>query len=232
MATAAPWRSRARGCKWSDPTSRIVLRVNPEVPSLLPQLEPALVPDSGLLNVHTAGAVSGGGYAHDAGVEASSITLSASSFEGCDLPSNSSGKCSYERPTRGTVCGTMRSMCGADAGCLAINYQSLRPPRPTRPFPNLPTTCHVPRPSTPIPCFLASTDLETARSCVQMRGWWGRGLCEDHVRCISRDRLRVSRQPGRRERRCRQRVCLLCLLLLKVQSSLAEAPGVVCGVRV
>jgi len=39
--------------------------------------------------------------------------------------SNSSGKCSYERPTRGTVCGTMRSMCGADAGCLAINYQSL-----------------------------------------------------------------------------------------------------------
>jgi len=41
--------------------------------------------------------------------------------------SNPSGKCSYERPTRGTVCGTMRSMCGADAGCLAINYQSLEP---------------------------------------------------------------------------------------------------------
>ena len=39
--------------------------------------------------------------------------------------SNPYGKCSYERPTRGTVCGTMRSMCGADAGCLAINYQSL-----------------------------------------------------------------------------------------------------------
>ena len=39
--------------------------------------------------------------------------------------SNPSGKCSYERPTRGTVCGTMRSMCGADAGCLAINFQSL-----------------------------------------------------------------------------------------------------------
>ena len=39
--------------------------------------------------------------------------------------SNPSGKCSYERPTRGTVCGTMRSMCGADTGCLAINYQSL-----------------------------------------------------------------------------------------------------------
>ena len=39
--------------------------------------------------------------------------------------SNPSGKCSSERPTRGTVCGTMRSMCGADAGCLAINYQSL-----------------------------------------------------------------------------------------------------------
>ena len=36
-----------------------------------------------------------------------------------------SRKCSYERPIRGTVCGTMRSMCGADAGCLAINYQSL-----------------------------------------------------------------------------------------------------------
>ena len=39
--------------------------------------------------------------------------------------SNPSGKCSHERPTRGTVCGTMRGMCGADAGCLAINYQSL-----------------------------------------------------------------------------------------------------------
>ena len=38
---------------------------------------------------------------------------------------NLSGKCSYERPTRGTLCGTMRSMCGADAGCLAINCQSL-----------------------------------------------------------------------------------------------------------
>ena len=36
-----------------------------------------------------------------------------------------SGKCSYERPTRGTVCGTMR---GADAGCLAISYQSLFEP--------------------------------------------------------------------------------------------------------
>ena len=38
-----------------------------------------------------------------------------------------SGKCSYERLTRGTECGTMRSMCGADAGCSAINYQSLYP---------------------------------------------------------------------------------------------------------
>ena len=37
--------------------------------------------------------------------------------------SNPSGKCSDERPTRGTVCGTMRSMCGADVGCLAINCQ-------------------------------------------------------------------------------------------------------------
>ena len=25
----------------------------------------------------------------------------------------------------GTVCGTMRSVCGAEAGCLAMNYQSL-----------------------------------------------------------------------------------------------------------
>ena len=29
--------------------------------------------------------------------------------------SNPSGKCSNERPTRGTVCGTTRSMCGTDA---------------------------------------------------------------------------------------------------------------------
>ena len=39
--------------------------------------------------------------------------------------SNPSGIFPHERPTRGTVCATMRSMCGADAGCLAINYQSL-----------------------------------------------------------------------------------------------------------
>ena len=39
--------------------------------------------------------------------------------------SNPSGKCLYERPTRGTVSGTMRSMCGADADRLAINNQSL-----------------------------------------------------------------------------------------------------------
>ena len=39
--------------------------------------------------------------------------------------SNPSGKCSYGRPTRGTVCGTMRSMCDTDAGCSAMNYQSL-----------------------------------------------------------------------------------------------------------
>ena len=37
--------------------------------------------------------------------------------------SNPAGKCSYERLTRGRVCGTMRSMCGADAGCLAIHHQ-------------------------------------------------------------------------------------------------------------
>ena len=28
----------------------------------------------------------------------------------------SSGRCSYERPTRCSLCGTMRSMCGAQAG--------------------------------------------------------------------------------------------------------------------
>ena len=39
--------------------------------------------------------------------------------------SNPSGKCSYERPTRATVCGTMRSVCGADAGCSAMDHQSL-----------------------------------------------------------------------------------------------------------
>ena len=39
--------------------------------------------------------------------------------------SNPSGKSSQERLTRGTVCGTTRSMCGADAGCSAINYRSL-----------------------------------------------------------------------------------------------------------
>ena len=42
--------------------------------------------------------------------------------------SNPSGKCSCQQPTQGTFCGTMHSMCGADAGCLAINYQSLRVP--------------------------------------------------------------------------------------------------------
>ena len=47
--------------------------------------------------------------------------------------SNPSGKCSDERPTRGTVCGTMRSMCGADAGCLAIHYQSLSNSHGARP---------------------------------------------------------------------------------------------------
>ena len=29
------------------------------------------------------------------------------------------------RPTQGIVCSTMRSMCGAGAGCSAISYQSL-----------------------------------------------------------------------------------------------------------
>ena len=31
----------------------------------------------------------------------------------------------WGRTSRGTVCGTLRKMCGADAGCLAINYQSV-----------------------------------------------------------------------------------------------------------
>ena len=39
--------------------------------------------------------------------------------------SNPSERFSYERSTRGKLCGTMRSMCGADAGCFAINYQAL-----------------------------------------------------------------------------------------------------------
>ena len=46
---------------------------------------PSNCQESDTRSVHTAGAVSGGEYAHSAGVEASSITLSASSFEGCDL---------------------------------------------------------------------------------------------------------------------------------------------------
>jgi len=68
-------------------------------------------------------------YVGDAGVqEAGCKALNARCSTVDDLVqvgSNPSGKCSYERPTRGTVCGTMRSMCSADAGCLAINYQSL-----------------------------------------------------------------------------------------------------------
>ena len=51
--------------------------------------------------------------------------LAACAYNGRMWSSNPSGECSYERPARGTVCGTMRSMCGADAGCLAINHQSL-----------------------------------------------------------------------------------------------------------
>ena len=40
--------------------------------------------------------------------------------------SNPPEKCSYERPTRGTVCSTMRGMCGAGAGCpvaLCLGHQ-------------------------------------------------------------------------------------------------------------
>ena len=40
------------------------------------------------------------------------------------MVANPPGKCSYEWPTRGTVCGAMGSMCGADAGCFATNYES------------------------------------------------------------------------------------------------------------
>ena len=54
--------------------------------------------------------------------------------------SNPSGKCSCERPTRGTVCGTMRSMCGADAGCLAINQPSLVVLKEERDFSQLMTS--------------------------------------------------------------------------------------------
>jgi len=42
--------------------------------------------NSDTLSAHPPGAVSGSEFAHAAGVEASNITLSASSFEGCDLP--------------------------------------------------------------------------------------------------------------------------------------------------
>ena len=58
--------------------------------------------------------------------KAATRPVSAASCTSCRRwSSNPSGKCSSTRPTRGTVCGTLRSMCGADAGCLAIDYQSL-----------------------------------------------------------------------------------------------------------
>ena len=47
---------------------------------------PSSCQDSDSRSARTAGAVSGGEYAHSVGVEASSITLSASSFEGCERP--------------------------------------------------------------------------------------------------------------------------------------------------
>ena len=37
----------------------------------------------------------------------------------------------------------MRSMCGADASCSAINYQSLSNPYPTRCFLQKTNCCHV-----------------------------------------------------------------------------------------
>ena len=46
-------------------------------------------------------------------------------LQGRGWSSNQSRKCSYEQPTRVTVCGTMRSICGANADCLATTYQSL-----------------------------------------------------------------------------------------------------------
>jgi len=51
-------------------------------------------------------------------IVSSEIVASAAQLPG------SGRRCSYERPTRGTVCGTIRSMCGADAFFLTINYQS------------------------------------------------------------------------------------------------------------
>ena len=55
------------------------------------------------------------------------------------LRSNSSGKCSYKRSTRDSICGTMRSLCGAHAVRLAMNYQSVfliayHPPLPVKCF--------------------------------------------------------------------------------------------------
>ena len=68
---------------------------------------------------------SDGGQAREEG-EAGGSERRRCGYLGCRRwSSNPSGKCSSERPTRGTVGGTMRSMRGADAGCLAINYQSL-----------------------------------------------------------------------------------------------------------
>ena len=70
--------------------------------------------------------------------------------------SNPSGKCSYERLTRGTVCGTMRFMCGADAGWLAINYQSLYTPASERDRKDIWSLTVNPKPHTPTPKPLAA----------------------------------------------------------------------------
>ena len=43
----------------------------------------------------------------------------------CMDPPRDLGASCVAWPARGTVCGTMRCMCGADAGCLAIDYQFL-----------------------------------------------------------------------------------------------------------
>ena len=68
--------------------------------------------------------------------------------------SNPSGKCSFERPTWGTVCGTMRSMCGADAGCLAIHY-------------NLPTLMRASNQFRRVSCYNVKTMLTNTQKQLQ-----------------------------------------------------------------
>ena len=66
------------------------------------------------------------GDASNRGDEANGPCPSSSPIEslmpGRRWSSNPTGKFPYERPTRGSVCGTMRIMCGADTGCSATDY--------------------------------------------------------------------------------------------------------------